>query len=289
MAKKMMTCCANKASSQAPTAACVVAIISSNPISLIIIDMTGPIRRGRRFPYLFQVASLRFGVHGIGGILSVLLTEVCRSRQQPSPRSDDDDTSPSFGDLLLLISSQVLDFALVYHANGLLPQVPSQTAIVPWIVAPHREAFRRTIGMMQYLVVRILCRVLCQRLRNIDTTLALVGTCACLAVPYARLVPWTLLRGSPDNRRQHLLGNGNTWIFVLPIWLGTTGDLWQMIRWGDVISVRQLLQVELVGLGLAFGFTLAFRNVVPMWLVYFVAAWRVWEILREGVVTVRAG
>jgi len=190
-------------------------------------------------------------------------------------------SSPVLLPLLLLSINQVLNFALVSHASNLLPQVPNQTAILPWIVAPHKEAFRRTIGVMQYLVVRILCKVVCQTWQ-VHETITLCGTCCCLALPYARLVPWTLF--SHGN-----LGNGNTWIFVLPIWFGTTGDLWQMVQWGDLISVSQLLHVELVGLGLAFGFTLAFRNIVPMPIVYSVAAWRVWEILYEGITTLKAG
>ena len=236
--------------------------------------MTATISRSRRFPYLFQAASLRFGVHGIGGLVCVVLTEWCRRQQQQQQQTaHETETSMRFSSssssfpFFFLWMSQVLNFALVTHANSLLPQVPNQTAILPWIVAPHKEAFRRTIGMMQYLVVRILCRVVCQTWQ-LDERLALYGTCGCLALPYGRLVPWKLF--SHGN-----LGNGNTWIFVLPIWLGTTGDLWQMIQWGDLISVAQLLQVELVGLGLAFGFTLAFRSIVPMPVVYAVAAWRV--------------
>eukprot|EP00977_Amphora_coffeiformis_P016095 scaffold4884_cov165-Amphora_coffeaeformis.AAC.5 len=253
--------------------------------------MTATISRSRRIPYLFQAASLRFGVHGIGGLVCVVLTESCRQQQlqqqqqqqQHNMATQETETSSSSLLLLsLLCVSQVLNFSLVTHANTLLPQVPNQTAILPWIVAPHKEAFRRTIGMMQYLVVRILCRVSCQTWQ-LNQRLALYGTCGCLALPYARLVPWTLFAQNGN------LGNGNTWIFVLPIWLGTTGDLWQMIQWGDLISVAQLLQVEMVGLGLAFGFTLAFRNIVPMPIVYAVAAWRVWEILREGTLTIKAG
>jgi hypothetical protein len=57
--------------------------------------------------------------------------------------------------------------------------------------------------------------------------------------------------------------NGNTWIFVIPMALGVAGDLIQFWN-GDVFSSRQILSIQLHGLLMAFGFTLGFRNYLPM-------------------------
>lgn len=252
--------------------------------------MTSFSELGRPFSF-FHLGALRFGVHGVGGVVCCVLTEFCRRRTKEQPFDDDDGEEEETTILLLfilLLSSQVGNFALATHAGAtLLGQVPHQTAIVTWpcrIVAPHREAFVRTTGMTQYLVVRVVCklvfgRTMMQQNAVASETMKRYITLACLALPYfGTLVPrslaWT---------------NGNTWIFVIPIWLGTTGDWISMAIWGDVIALHQLLQVQLVGLFLAFGFTLAFRQYVPMPVVYAVAAWRVAAILREGWVTIQAG
>ena len=217
--------------------------------------------QSKKPPILFLLGALRFGFHGIGGIVCVALTLAAFHHHQA---------------ILLHWISQVVNGILATHATTLLSQVPARTAIIPgWIVAPHKEAFKRTIGMMQYLVVRIVCSKL--------LGLSPVAAFAAVTVPYLlSLVPNrnTFRRGSLDN--------GNTWIFVLPIWVGTTADMMVLFWYGDqLISLQQLLQVELVGLGLAFGFTLAFRNYLPMPFVYAMAAWQVWGILREGYLTIK--
>jgi hypothetical protein len=218
--------------------------------------------RPHRQAYLFQWGSLRFGVHGLGGIVSTVLTVAAYYH-------------PRLSSLVWL--SQAALVLLVTHASTLLPQVPAKTAIIPgFIVAPHKEAFQRTIGMMQYLVTRIVCSMLL-RLSTMWTLLA-------VSIPYfGTLVP------TRQTFARRNLDNGNTWIFVLPIWLGTTADMIVILFWRHLISLSQLLHVQLVGLGLAFGFTLAFRNFIPMPVVYAIAAWQVWEILREGYHTIREG
>jgi hypothetical protein len=222
---------------------------------------------------VFQIGGLRFGVHGLLGLLCLCLTEGARRYYSES--------SPNTASAALLLwLSQLCNAFLATHAVSLLSQVPAYTQIIPGVVAPHKEAFQRTMACMHYLVVRVICKyvtaVWCK-----ETSLVAVGfygSLACLAVPYWPLVPsWNLP-----------ISNGNTWIFVIPIFVGVSGDLWQYIYWGDCIPISQLLQVQLVGLLLSFGFTLAFRNYVPMPLVYFLAAWRVWEILREGIASVQA-
>jgi hypothetical protein len=98
---------------------------------------------------------------------------------------------------------------------------------------------------------------------------------------------WWPLVPSWQNPTQ--LWNGNTWIFVFPIFVGVTGDFWQYIAYRDVIPVQQLLQTEILGLVLAFSFTLAFRNYVSMPTVYIGAALAVFKTLKEAFATVQAG
>ena len=102
--------------------------------------------------------------------------------------------------------------------------------------------------------------------------------------------------------------NGNTWIFVVPMFFGITGDLYQYALWNDCIRIDQLLLVQFLGLSLAFGFMLGFRNYISMPvgkylfvvymsnflqstpimrpLVYFLAAIAVWLVIQEGVAMV---
>jgi hypothetical protein len=243
--------------------------------------MTGIIDRQKARPaVLFQIGGLRFGVHGLLGVLSLGLTEAARRSYDAASGSSSTPDTPdaSIAALLVLALSQLCNALLATHAASLLPQVPAYTQIIPAVVAPHKEAFVRTMACMHYLVVRVLCKyVVSATTTEPWAAVGCYASLACLALPYWPLVP---------SYNRTTLANGNTWIFVVPIFVGVTGDLVQFIAWGDCISMSQLLQVQLVGLLLAFGFTLAFRNYIPMPLVYFLAAWRVWEIIREGYATV---
>jgi hypothetical protein len=237
---------------------------------------------------VFRLGKLRFGLHGLLGILALTFT-VTAYYQYPT-------------NLAVLAVSQLLNGAISYHAATLLPQVPPFTQIVPGIVAPHKEAFRRTISVMYYLIARVTLAVCAAPAMGILLGTTGIGSsdndnaqstalqrdeysrylcCAVLAWFWWPLVP------SWQNSSQ--LWNGNTWIFVFPIFVGVTGDFWQYIAYRDVIPVEQLLQTEILGLVLAFSFTLAFRNYVSMPTVYVGAALAVFKTMKEAYTTIQAG
>jgi hypothetical protein len=235
---------------------------------------------------VFRFGKLRFGLHGLLGILATTFT-VTAYYQYPTNRN-----------LAVLAVSQLLNSAIAYHANTLLPQVPPFTQIVPGIVAPHKEAFKRTISVFYYLIARVTLVVCAVPVMGILLGTGIGGSdnnnaqsvlqrdeysrylcCAVLAYFWWPLVPsWT-----------SQLWNGNTWIFVFPIFVGITGDFYQYIAYRDVIPVEQLLQTQILGLVLAFSFTLAFRNYVSMPTVYVGAALGVFKTLKEAFATIQAG
>jgi len=73
--------------------------------------------------------------------------------------------------------------------------------------------------------------------------------------------------------------NGNTWIFVIPMFLGISVDLGQSVfrkqvcdNTTDLVSWRWLLGVHLSAMLMAFAFTLAFRGMIRIQIIYFGAA-----------------
>jgi hypothetical protein len=241
---------------------------------------------------VFRFGKLRFGLHGLLGILALTCT-LAAYYQNPT-------------NLAVLAISQISISAIAIHAATLLPQVPPFTEIMPGIVAPHKEAFRRTISVMYYLVARVTLAVCAAPIMGIlqgtrigfsissmdssDDTPQFVLQhhdayfrylcCAVVAWFWWPLVP------SLKDPSQWL--NGNTWIFVFPIFIGVTGDCWQYVAYRDVIRVEQLLQTQILGLVLSFAFTLAFRNYVSMPTVYVGAALGVFKTLQEVFTTIQA-
>lgn len=227
------------------------------------------IRRERLWT-IFCTGKLQWGSHGLLGAMCIVLTE-CSRRSIPI------NEKLSNSALSLLIFCQILNWTLARRANRLLGQVPLYTQIIPGVVAPHKEAFRRTIGSMYYLISRVVCHIVFQQLGILDGH-ALAQFYLSLAT-----IVWQWYSLVPGFNLAVL--NGNTWIFVIPIFVGVSGDLWQYIN-GDVISIPQLLQVQLTGLLLAFGFTLAFRKYIPMPIVYAIATVAVWDLIRQGYRTI---
>ena len=108
------------------------------------LNITSPSASFSHQPHVvFRFGKLRFGLHGLLGILALTFT-LTAYYQYPTNRN-----------LAVLTISQLLNSAIAFHANTLLPQVPPFTQILPGIVAPHKEAFRRTISVMYYLIARV--------------------------------------------------------------------------------------------------------------------------------------
>ena len=168
---------------------------------------------------------------------------------------------------------------LVNDAYSLLSQVPTSTQIFPGVVAPHKEAFQRTIWVMQYLIARISTKIFHESLRNsISTDGNYISILESIVIlwRYYPLIPQLNIDW----------WNGNTWIFVIPIFIGVSGDIYVYFMYGDIFQIYHLLLGELLGLCLAFGFTLGFRRYIPMPIVYCGAALAVWAIIQQGIATV---
>jgi hypothetical protein len=73
----------------------------------------------------------------------------------------------------------------------------------------------------------------------------------------------------------------------VPVGGGIPGDLAVNCLYGDIVATYQLLYGQLLGLALAFGFTLGFRHYLPMPVVYGGAALAVWCLIQQGIAAVR--
>ena len=213
----------------------------------------------------FRFGKLLFGFHGLLGITCLVLTST--AIHHPS--------------LLwkLVLPSQICNLMLVNDAYSLLSQVPTSTQIFPGVVAPHKEAFQRTIWVMQYLIARISTKFFHESLRNsISTDGNYISILESIVIlwRYYPLIPQLNIDW----------WNGNTWIFVIPIFIGVSGDIYVYFIYGDIFQIYHLLLGELLGLCLAFGFTLGFRRYIPMPIVYCGAALAVWAIIQQGIATV---
>ena len=213
----------------------------------------------------FRFGKLLFGFHGLLGITCLVLTST--AIHHPS--------------LLwtLVLPSQICNLMLVNDAYSLLSQVPTSTQIFPGVVAPHKEAFQRTIWVMQYLIARICTKFFHESLRHsISTDGNYISILESIVIlwRYYPLIPQLNIDW----------WNGNTWIFVIPIFIGVSGDIYVYFMYGDIFQIYHLLLGELLGLCLAFGFTLGFRRYIPMPIVYCGAALAVWAIIQQGIATV---
>ena len=215
----------------------------------------------------FRWGKLLFGFHGLLGITCLVLTST--AIYHPSLL------------WILIFPSQIGNLILVNDASFLLDQVPKSTQIFPGVVAPHKEAFQRTIWVMQYLIARVITKFFHEHIQNYIPTneyyITLVESIVILW-RYYPLIPQLSIDW----------WNGNTWIFVIPIFIGVSGDIYVYFMYGDIFQIYHLLLGELLGLCLAFGFTLGFRHYIPMPVVYCGAALAVWVIIQQGIATVNS-
>lgn len=266
----------------------------------------------RKIPLLdapaIRVGGLRFGRHGISGIVSTVLLAVCLLYYHRFPGVSS--PPPSW-----LIASSVLSTSVVATSSyALLPQVPVSTRISSRVIPPHREAFRRTAGVVGYLNLRLahgrgwVCPPKCWwqwlqqwLLMEGGAFSASVGgdreVTASLDVSGGGFYDIAFAFGLMAFHSYHFFplhadfANLNTWIFVLPIWMGLGVDmaaqfpsiravtgLWKRpematsawidslswdaaTRWNTaVIDEAYLLLTMLCTMLVAFLFTLAFRG-----------------------------
>ncbi|KAI2508974.1 hypothetical protein MHU86_5469 [Fragilaria crotonensis] len=202
--------------------------------------------------FLIRWRSLRFGFHGMWAMLTMLVTTICIISE------NDVYFWPS------VIGNQVL----AMHAYSLLDQVPLSTKICRGFVAPHREAFKRTIAMMLYTNLRLVHPWIPSGL---------------LYYPLLAVTWWQFVPLNSDFR------NGNTWIFVVPMFVGVSLEMAQSLLMEhhcgglpSLVPPRILLVVNWSAMVMAFGFTLAFRGMVSIQRIYFGAAFFVALLFVAG-------
>jgi hypothetical protein len=224
-----------------------------------------PQRRRSTSTSSIRVGKLQFGVHGALGLATLVLTMGAI-------------LWPHFV-LGFMVPSQMCILLLVSHATtgALLQQVPHSTQIFPGVVAPHKEAFLRTAWMMQYLAARVIIK--CVPQSNNVFTVAQYDYFHAILAPI--ILAWRGYQLVPKFYSTDWY-NGNTWIFVVPMFVGVCADAYQQYRHNDLVDTVDLLAVELSGLLMAFAFTLGFRQHIPMPVVYVGSALCVWSIIQRG-------
>ena len=211
-----------------------------------------------------RLGSLRFGLHGVLGVCNCLLIPTALLAAHAAP------TLSTITSSLAVVGTA----STALSSIQLLDQVPKTSFIAHNIIPPHREAFKRTIAIVGYLDLR-----LAHELGWFDMLSAYrVDVFGAMLVLYNL---WFFFpRGSFDN--------GNTWVFVVPMWLGISIDTAQQLKlalgmptaWNEtVVTKSYLLLTLLVALLVAFSFTLAFRKYIRITTTYWMAAACVFGII----------
>ena len=220
----------------------------------------------------FRIGPLRFGFHGIFGIISTFVVSYSLFKSYTGA------SIPFWLGLGAVVTSTIN----AVGSYGLLPQVPNTSHITSWIFPPHKEAFKRTIAIVGYLNIRL-----------VHEWQWILGN-ESIVFPLL-LFSYTTYHFFP---RQRDYFNGNTWVFVFPMFIGFNIDTfmqfpsmeWRRIisspatfltdaKWHDVHSWNQnridetyLLLTLLCALQIAFMFTIAFRGRMSIQVCYWIAA-----------------
>jgi len=206
-------------------------------------------------PVYFKWGRLRFGFHGIWAIFTVVitLTTFCAVTLTK-------ETTPT----RLILSTILANAVLAVDATSLIDQVPQSTVIASkpiWIVAPHKEAFQRTMAVMHYLNLRLSRQFFATWFATQWVPLYVTLSLYC----------WSLFWPFSADFK-----NGNTYFFVLPMFGGVTLDLLLQgcffTARGEYLTTQYLLGIQLSALAVAFAFTLAFRGYVSIRPLYFGSA-----------------
>jgi hypothetical protein len=217
-----------------------------------------------RAAVFFRIGPLRFGYHGIFGILGSIAVSYALLKSYMG-------SSVPFWLAFSVVTSSVASSVGSY---GLLPQVPTSSEIASWIFPPHKEAFKRTIAIVGYLNIRLVHQW--QWVLGHES----------LLFPFL-LFLYTNYHFFP---RQADYFNGNTWVFVIPMFIGFNVDTlmqfpdmdktflanpnWNNVHnWNkDRVNETYLLLTLLCALQIAFMFTIAFRGRMSIKYCYWIAA-----------------
>jgi len=289
---------------------------------------------------LFKIGSLRFDLgHGVMGIISSILvtyslylTEMDkRSRRlynstswinSISESDFDTDTVETFDKLpsfslppLLFLSIVVSTTILAFGSTNLLHQVPNSSIITWFIIPPHRLAFERTISVIGYLNLRLVHQWIQQQKRLLDWlfTPKLTGNNTGNNGWISLLFPIGLLFYQTHQFFPLHLDycNGNTYVFVIPMWIGllvdcihqfpvigkidrssmvlllhwrdnmssiqsqlNSSEVWEKVNyWNEnIVDVHYLILTLLCALQVAFMFSVSFRGHLDIRICYWIAA-----------------
>ena len=199
-----------------------------------------------------KLGTLRFGLHGLLGVSNFFLCLVALV---------------AGGSSKIVPSMVIVGTAFTALSSiKLLDQVPNTSYISHNIIPPHREAFKRTIAIVGYLDLR-----LAHQLGWFNMLSSHVKVFGALISLY-NLV-FFFPRGA--------FGNGNTWVFIVPMWAGISIDTSHQVmsalemptEWNErVVTAPYILFTLLVTLVVAFSFTLAFRKYIHITTTYWTAA-----------------
>jgi hypothetical protein len=259
----------------------------------------------------FKIGALRFGVHGVMGILSMIIVIyalLLSTHHKRVTSTTTVTTTPNLLSILIVISTLIV----AIDSYSLLHQVPLSSKITSFIIPPHREAFKRTIAMTVYINMRLcqewewLERIIFHlvvlpatttNIHSVDATshyqfIMIQKVCSTLFYPFI-FSTFTCYHFYPF--KANML-NGNTWVFIFPMWLGVSIDtynqflyLLQLVLpftasvgrstimmnefWNrDVINEQFLLITMFCTLFIAFMFTLSFRGYMNIKKCYWISA-----------------
>jgi hypothetical protein len=220
----------------------------------------------------FRIGALRFGVHGVFGIIGTCVVSYALFKSYMR------ESIP----LWLALSTVITSTTSSVGSYGLLPQVPTTSQIASWIFPPHKEAFKRTVAIVGYLNIRL-----------VHEWQWVLGR-ESVIFPFL-LFLYTNYHFFPRNSD---FFNGNTWVFVIPMFLGFNIDTFMQFpsiglknvvnapttfmsdpNWDDVhrwnqnrVDETYLLLTLLCALKIAFMFTVAFRGRMSIRTCYWIAA-----------------
>ena len=219
----------------------------------------------------FRIGPLRFGVHGIVGIASTFVVSFALYKSYMN------ESIPFWSAFATVLTSTINSVG----SYDLLHQVPNTSKIASWIFPPHKDAFKRTIAIVGYLNIRL-----------VHEWQWILGK-ESLLFPVL-LFLYTNYHFFPRNPDWF---NGNTWVFVFPMFLGfgtetlmqfpsiewhksVDGALasldfnWDAVhKWNkDRVDETYLLLTLLCALQIAFMFTIAFRGRMSIKICYWLAA-----------------
>ena len=150
----------------------------------------------------FRIGPLRFGVHGVAGILGTIFVSYALIL---SHHNHSISTWLSIAIVISTVTSSLGSYSL-------LSQVPKQSHITSWIFPPHREAFKRTIAIIGYLNLRLV--------HQWQWTVPLFHNDESFIFPIVLLL-YTNYYFFPFRLDYK---NGNTWFFIVPMFVGFNID-----------------------------------------------------------------